>query len=141
MSSIPKGRGLFLDQTAEWIPLWQKFGNWSYFGQDFIWCAMSTMGGNVGLYGNMERLNTGPIDAASIPNASITGVGIDPEGIDTNPAYYTFILDAAWRKTTVNVSDWLGEWSRQRCGAVSQSAQTAWELLGQTVYADVPEQM
>ncbi len=86
MSSIPKGRGLFLDQTAEWVPVWQKFGNWSFFGVDVVWCTMSTMGGNVGLYGNIAALNRGPVAAAGA-NASIVGVGIDPEGIDTNPAY------------------------------------------------------
>ena len=46
----------------------------------------------------------------------LQGVGIDPEGINQNPAYYTFVLDSAWRQGPVNLSDWLGAWGRKRCG-------------------------
>ena len=45
---------------------------------------MSSMGGNLGLFGDLEQLNAGPVDALA-QNASIAGVGIDPEGIDNNP--------------------------------------------------------
>ena len=87
IGAIPPGKALMLDQTAEWTPIWQKFNDFVFLGVDFIWCTMSTMGGNVGMYGDIERLNTGPIDAAKAKNSSMVGVGIDPEGINTNPAY------------------------------------------------------
>lgn len=53
LSAIPPGKGLMLDQTAEWIPIWQRFNNWSFAGTAWVWCTMSTMGGNVGLYGDV----------------------------------------------------------------------------------------
>ena len=87
IGAIPPGKALMLDQTAEWTPIWQKFDNFVFLGVDFIWCTMSTMGGNVGMYGDIERLNSGPIDATNAKNSSMVGVGIDPEGINTNPAY------------------------------------------------------
>ena len=84
LSSIPAGRSLLLDQTAEWTPIWKFFDDWSFGGVDFVWCTMSAMGGNLGLFGDFEQLNAGPVDALTA-NASIAGVGIDPEGIDNNP--------------------------------------------------------
>eukprot|EP00041_Stephanoeca_diplocostata_P021284 m.492801 g.492801 ORF g.492801 m.492801 type:complete len:897 (+) comp21786_c0_seq2:46-2736(+) len=139
LSAIPEGKGLMLDQTAEWIPLWKNFNSWSFAGTAWVWCAMSTMGGNVGLYGDMEMLNQGPVDAIAA-KTSIAGVGIDPEGIDTNPAYYTFMLDSAWRNATVNVTEWLRKWSVQRCGRYSDNAAHAWDILAMTVYGHAPQQ-
>jgi hypothetical protein len=40
---------------------------------------MSAMGGNLGLFGSIEQLNQGPMEALA-KNTSIAGVGIDPEG-------------------------------------------------------------
>ena len=97
------------------------------------------MGGNLGLYGNMEKLNAGPIEALEA-GASITGVGIDPEGVDNNPAYHTFLLESAWRSTKVDVGEWLQQWSDQRCGRVSAKARAAWAILGRTVYANAEGQ-
>lgn len=48
---------------------------------------MSAMGGNLGLFGDFEQLNAGPVDALTA-NSSIAGVGIDPEGIDNNPVFF-----------------------------------------------------
>eukprot|EP01043_Picozoa_sp_COSAG02_P026575 COSAG02_NODE_1535_length_12053_cov_13.122794_4_plen_106_part_00 len=45
------------------------------------------MGGNLGLFGDFEQLNAGPVDALAA-NSSIVGVGIDPEGIDNNPVFF-----------------------------------------------------
>ena len=41
-------------------------------------------GGNLGLFGDFEQLNEGPMEALA-QKKSIAGVGIDPEGIDNNP--------------------------------------------------------
>jgi alpha-N-acetylglucosaminidase len=96
---------------------------------------MSSMGGNLGLFGDLEQLNAGPVDALA-RNKSIAGVGIDPEGIDNNPAYYSFLLESAWRSERVNTTAWLQRWGTQRCGAESAAARAAWALLAATVYAD-----
>jgi alpha-N-acetylglucosaminidase len=96
---------------------------------------MSAMGGNLGLFGNFGELNTGPTSALAL-NASIAGVGIDPEGIDNNPAYYSFLLESAWRTTPIDTAEWLEQWGVQRCGGESVAARKAWALLARTVYAN-----
>lgn len=144
ISSIPKGKGLFLDQTAEWVPIWQKFGNWSFLGVPFIWCAMSNMGGNSGLYGDLPLLASAPVEAQRAPNSSMAGIGIDPEGADTNAAYFHYLLASAWRSEEstkpLNASSWLESWAIQRCGRYSANAVKAWRLLGETVYAHSSKQ-
>lgn len=68
-------------------------------------------------------------------------VGIDPEGIDQNPAYYSFLLETAWRSKPVNTTAWLQHWGRQRCGHESDKVAQAWGILANTVYADAGAQV
>ena len=48
---------------------------------------MLDMGGGVGMFGDLEVLNTEIMAAMHLPNSSMVGVGIDPEGIDQNPVF------------------------------------------------------
>lgn len=113
---------------------------YAFFNTSFIWCAMHEMGGNVGLFGDATTVATQPL-AARDATAALVGHGIDPEGINQNPAYYQVVLDNAWRADPVNASAWLaGDWSTQRCGRASDLAQDAWSLLARTVYSDSSKQ-
>lgn len=44
LAGAPQGRFFLLDQTAERVPIWTKFGNFSFFGQPFAWLSMNNMG-------------------------------------------------------------------------------------------------
>jgi|EP01046_Picozoa_sp_COSAG06_P004918 hypothetical protein len=54
MAGVPKEKHLLLDQSAEMTPVWKFWDAWSFEGHPWIWCSMSSMGGNLGLYGDME---------------------------------------------------------------------------------------
>ena len=162
IGAVPPGRLLLLDQTAERLPLWSAFGNYSFFNTSFVWCAMHEMGGNIGLFGDLQTIADGP--AAAHGSGMLSGVGMDPEGIDQNPAYYEMVLEAAWRDQTIDVAAWVAggssaadaavataaanatpstgaaagsSWAAQRCGtaAGSSAVNAAWTLLASTVYA------
>jgi hypothetical protein len=79
LSGPPPGTFFLLDQTAERVPIWSKFGNFSFFGQPFVWLAMSNMGGNLGLVGSLADVNEGTVAAATGGAAAFVGIGIDPE--------------------------------------------------------------
>lgn len=72
---------------------------------------------------------------------AVVQVGIDPEGIDQNPAYYSFLLETAWRSKPVNTTAWLQHWGLQRCGRESDKVAQAWSILANTVYADASAQV
>jgi alpha-N-acetylglucosaminidase len=94
----------------------------------------------LGLFGSFGQLNRGPMQALAA-NTSIAGVGMDPEGIDNNPAYYSFLLESAWRSAPVNTTVWLQDWGVQRCGRESEKVRQAWAILAETVYADSQAQV
>ena len=120
------------------------------------------------MYGDMTLLNEAPfvpmrktrigsgLDSTTAQTSNgthLVGVGIDPEGIDNNPVYYSLLIDAAWRDQPVVLSKFFDTWAVKRCGmppptrvpgdtsSTGQSTvQQAWGLLSQTVYAHSPEQ-
>ncbi len=121
-------------------PVWKFYQDWVFDGHPFVWCAMSSMGGNLGLFGDLEKLSSGPFDAMRVKGSAMSGVGLDPEGVDQNPAYWQLLLDTAWHKEPINVTSWLQGWAAQRCGGQSAKAERAWQILGQSVYAHAPQQ-
>lgn len=143
IGAVPTGRLLLLDQTAEWTPLWSKFHDYSFFGAPFIWCAMSSMGGTLGMYGDVAFTAGAIQDALGTPGSSVVGTGIDPEGIDNNPMYYSLVFDAAWSSAgePFSVSEFVAHWADQRCERRAASALAAWTALMDTVYKDSGEQV
>ena len=65
------------------------------------------MGGNLGLVGSLEAVNQGTISAATFGKGGLTAVGLDPEGINNNAAYWEFVTDSAWRHELTNTSNFL----------------------------------
>ena len=48
---------IVLDLFAEVDPIWKETE--SFYGQPFIWCMLHNFGGNLGLYGTVERVMKG----------------------------------------------------------------------------------
>ena len=57
LSGVPLGKMIVLDLFAEVHPIWKKSN--SFYGQPFIWCMLHNFGGNLGLYGTVERVSKG----------------------------------------------------------------------------------
>ena len=83
VEAVPPKRLKILDMRVEGI--WTYFGNYGFFGADFIWTTLHTFGGNDALKGDMRLLQHMPA-AALEANVSIVGTGATMEGIDQNPA-------------------------------------------------------
>jgi hypothetical protein len=123
--------------------IWKSTGtgevDFSFFGTTFIWGVLHNFGGNVGMWGDVSSLNSGPFDAYE--NASsIGGVGMFPEGIDQNSPYYTFLFDVAWETEPFELQRWWSNYALQRYGKYDAAAEKAWSLLAQTVYGKTQEQ-
>uniref|UniRef100_A0A2C9K9Q2 Alpha-N-acetylglucosaminidase n=1 Tax=Biomphalaria glabrata TaxID=6526 RepID=A0A2C9K9Q2_BIOGL len=132
VTSVPQGRMIILDLASDTLPIYQRLE--SYYGQPFIWCMLHNFGGTMELYGAVEQINKGPFIGRQFANSTMVGIGITPEGIHQNEVMYEFMLENSWRSQPRDVNDWIVKYARQRYGADSPSAITAWKLLMNGVY-------
>ncbi|XP_072260067.1 alpha-N-acetylglucosaminidase [Pyxicephalus adspersus] len=132
LHGTPIGRIIVLDLFAETIPVYQYTE--SFYGQPFIWCMLHNFGGNHGLFGKVESVNTGPFDALSFKNSTMIGTGLTPEGIEQNDMIYELMNEIGWRSKPLNLTKWISDYSDRRYGQKHPNAQAAWQLLLGSVY-------
>lgn len=132
LHGVPIGRMIVLDLFAEANPVFSY--TQSFYGQPFIWCMLQNFGGNNGLFGTVESINSGPFQALSFPNSTIVGIGMTPEGIEQNPVIYDLMSELAWRKEPVNLAKWVSLYAVRRYGSMDANLTAAWKLLFFSVY-------
>ncbi|XP_073984721.1 N-acetyl-alpha-glucosaminidase isoform X2 [Rhodnius prolixus] len=120
LTSVPQGRMLVLDLHAELYPQYLRLK--SFFGQPFIWCMLHNFGGTLGL------------QARTFANSTMIGTGITPEGINQNYVVYDLMTEMAWRKTPVNLTQWIENYAKRRYGFFDINISSAWILLLNSVY-------
>ena len=135
LNAVPDDKMIILDLWSEKNPMWKK--THAYYGKQWIWNMLHNFGGNVNMYGLMDRVATGPSEALHDPEkGKFIGIGLTPEGIEQNPVMYELMTDNAWRKEPIDVTSWLKDYTLQRYGEANENANKAWEILRNTVYAD-----
>ncbi|XP_021421011.2 alpha-N-acetylglucosaminidase [Oncorhynchus mykiss] len=132
LHGVPIGRMIVLDLFAESTPAFSLTK--SFYGQPFIWCMLHNFGGNSGLFGTVESINSGPFDALAFPNSTLVGLGLAPEGIEQNPVVYELMSELAWRKEPVNLAKWVSLYAVRRYGSTHENLTAAWRLLFGSVY-------
>ncbi len=84
----------------------------------------------------MDRNNDGLHAARHDPKrGSLVGLGFVNEGLGYNPVAYDLMFEMAWRNSSVDLSQWIRNYSRHRYGRASSDAESAWSILKDTVYA------
>jgi alpha-N-acetylglucosaminidase len=131
LTAVPIGRMLVLDLFAEVDPLWERTE--SFFGQPFIWCMLHNFGGNLGMYGAVDSVAKGAIEAMA-NQSTIVGTGLTPEGIEQNDVIYELMNEMGWRRIPVNVTDWVIHYATRRYGHFNSAVSSAWVLLIQGIY-------
>eukprot|EP00041_Stephanoeca_diplocostata_P034661 m.1193872 g.1193872 ORF g.1193872 m.1193872 type:complete len:485 (+) comp24558_c0_seq8:1293-2747(+) len=134
VDAVPRGHLVIGDMWCEFSPIWSTNDRFSFYDTPFLWGVLHNFGGNVGMWGSIPTLNSGPFDAFA--NASsVSGVGLFPEGIDQNPPYYQFLLDVNWvHGDATSLHAWWERFAIERYGVEDNRAVRAWQLLAQTVY-------
>lgn len=132
LHGVPLGRMIVLDLFAESMPVYSSTN--SFYGQPFIWCMLHNFGGNSGLFGTVESINSGPFNAIRFPNSTLVGLGLTPEGIEQNPVVYELMSELAWRKEPVNLSKWVSLYALRRYGSMDENLAVAWQILFHSVY-------
>ncbi|XP_019057719.1 PREDICTED: alpha-N-acetylglucosaminidase isoform X2 [Tarenaya hassleriana] len=132
LHSVPFGRMIVLDLFAEVKPIWNTSSH--FFGTPYIWCMLHNFGGNIEMYGTLDSISSGPVDARLSRNSTMVGVGMCMEGIEQNPIVYELMSEMAFREKKIRVQEWLKTYTRRRYGKANNRTEAAWEILYHTVY-------
>lgn len=89
---------------------------------------------NVEMYGVLDAIGSGPIEARMSENSTMVGVGMSMEGIEQNPIVYDLMSEMAFQHKKVDVKTWINLYPRRRYGKFVQSMQDAWNILYHTIY-------
>ncbi|KAK7828801.1 alpha-n-acetylglucosaminidase [Quercus suber] len=137
LQSVPLGRLVVLDLFAEVKPIW--ITSEQFYGVPYIWCMLHNFAGNSEMYGILDSVASGPVDARKSENStmaslSIVGVGMSMEGIEQNPVVYDLMSEMAFQHNKVDVKLWIHLYSKRRYGQSVPLIQDAWNILYNTVY-------
>lgn len=130
--SVPVGRLVVLDLFAEVKPIW--ITSEQFYGVPYIWCMLHNFAGNVEMYGILDSIASGPVDARKSENSTMVGVGMSMEGIEQNPVVYDLMSEMAFQHNKVDVESWIHLYSKRRYGQSVPLIQDAWNILHHTVY-------
>uniref|UniRef100_I1PBF0 Alpha-N-acetylglucosaminidase n=1 Tax=Oryza glaberrima TaxID=4538 RepID=I1PBF0_ORYGL len=132
LHSVPTGKMIVLDLFADVKPIWQMSSQ--FYGVPYIWCMLHNFGGNIEMYGILDSIASGPINARTSHNSTMVGVGMCMEGIEHNPVVYELMSEMAFRSQKVEVEDWLKIYSYRRYGQSNVEVEKAWGILYHTIY-------
>ncbi|EEF52063.1 alpha-N-acetylglucosaminidase [Ricinus communis] len=132
LHSVPVGRLVVLDLFAEVKPIWTS--SYQFYGVPYIWCMLHNFAGNVEMYGILDSIASGPVEARTSENSTMVGVGMSMEGIEQNPVVYDLMSEMAFQHKKVDVKAWINLYSTRRYGRSVPSIQDAWDILYHTVY-------
>ncbi|KAK2440253.1 alpha-N-acetylglucosaminidase [Trifolium repens] len=132
LQSVPSGKMIVLDLFADVKPIWKT--SFQFYGTPYIWCMLHNFGGNIEMYGVLDSIGSGPVDARVSANSTMVGVGMCMEGIEHNPIVYELMSEMAFRKEKVKINEWLKSYSHRRYGKAIHQVDAAWEILYHTIY-------
>lgn len=140
LEAVGAGDVLVLDLSSENRPMWGDPDSPWYrengFGKhDWIYCMLLNFGGNVGMYGRMDRVISGYYAACGHRQGrTLKGVGMTMEGIESNPVMYELLMELPWRSERFSADRWVTGYVKARYGCDDPCLQQAWRLLARTAY-------
>lgn len=134
LSQVPERGVLILDLANDTYPgTWER--NKAFNSKPWVFGYIHNFGGNNPLFGNLDLYRK---DLNSLPSrrdtGHLSGVGLFPEGLNTNPVVYDYILDQSWRPYDQTIEAWLSGYARARYGHSSPAMDQVWAELYRQVY-------
>ncbi len=139
--AIPQGRLIILDLHGDSNGDTSCSGNHTNSegkSHDWVWGQVSNFGGNVGLFGRLDRLIT--CFPAARNNASangLKGIGAIPEGIENNDILYDLLYAMPWTTVDYTRESWIEDYVSMRYGSTDEATRStlisAWSRLAQGI--------
>lgn len=108
---------------------YHKRDNWS--SHPWVWCIINDFGGIISLYGQWDKLASGPFQARN--HGHMVGIGAIMEATVDYPNFQ-LLYDLAWKSEAPNLTKWATSYAVQRYGGHCAEAEGSWVLLKDTVY-------
>lgn len=128
LHAIPKEHCLVLDIGGKWR------GKKGFDGYPFVIGTIHNFGGRTRMFGNLKGLANNPFLRTKQAAPNCVGMGLFPEAIQNNPAYFAMVFDQMWRSGPTPFDAWMEDYVAARYGAATPEAKEAWKLLNETVY-------
>jgi alpha-N-acetylglucosaminidase len=133
LEAVPNDKMLLLDLATEIEPVWKR--TQAYYGKPWVWNMLHNFGGNVNLFGRIEGVANGPVQALNDPNkGNLQGLGLTMEAIEQNPVLYALTMRHAWDSSPLDLDKWLDGYIRNRYGKVTPENREVWQILKRTAY-------
>nr|GEU92850.1 hypothetical protein [Tanacetum cinerariifolium] len=124
LHAVPIGKMIVLDLFAEVTPIWTTSDQ----------CMLHNFAGNVEMYGVLDSVGSGPVEARISENSTMVGVGMSMEGIEQNPVVYDLMSEMAFQHNKIDVKAWVDSYPSRRYGKFVPSLQEGWNILYHTIY-------
>ena len=141
LEGVRPGNIIVLDlmacETPQWggVTAYKRNRPEGYLEHQWIWCALPNFGGRTGMHGKMSSYVSGAMDAKNHPQGKhICGIGIAPEGIETNPVVYDMIFDMAWSNRKNSVDEWIENYVQYRYHSDSKNLKNVWKRLAHSIF-------
>lgn len=127
---------LFSENRPMWGPEWSSWYREDGFGHhDWVYCMLLNFGGRTGMYGKMQPVIDGYYSVKRHKSAkTLKGIGATMEAIENNPVMFELLYELPWRSELFSKEEWLSGYTKARYGEYNESLNTAWNILGNTVY-------
>ncbi|KAK6920761.1 Alpha-N-acetylglucosaminidase, N-terminal [Dillenia turbinata] len=140
LQSVPVGKLVVLDLFAEVKSVWST--SEQFYGVPYIWCMLHNFAGNIEMYGLLDSVGSGPIEARTSKNSTMlnlssspkVGVGMSMEAIEQNPVVYDLMSEMAFQHKKRDIKTWIEIYTERRYGRSLPSVKDAWNILYHTLY-------
>jgi alpha-N-acetylglucosaminidase len=133
-SRIPDKEVLILDYANDYNNNWQPMQ--AFNGKQWVYGFVPNMGGKTAYTGDLSLYAAGAARVLSSPEKkNLVGFTISGEGLENNPVVYELLSDVAWSADSINLDDWLVQYSINRYGACPGPIRESWDLLRKSCYS------
>ncbi|CAL9765460.1 unnamed protein product [Musa acuminata subsp. burmannicoides] len=131
-----------LDLFAEVKPIWitskQFYGvpyirKFSILKINYMQCMLHNFAGNIEMYGILDAIALGPIEARTSENSTMVGVGMSMEGIEQNPVVYDLMSEMAFHHKPEDVKIWVDLYATRRYGRSVSALQDARDTISYSI--------
>lgn len=134
LEAVPDDHMIVLDLAAEIEPIWKRTN--AFYGKPWIWNMLHNFGGNIVMFGRMNKVAEEPAKALKDPaSKKMVGIGLTMEAIEQNPVLYELMTANTWRDEPINPDEWIKQYQLDRYGKLNAHAEAAWNILRKTVYS------